>query len=278
MKHSSMKLKMACVDSDKFSASDLCLFIESIEKINQIERLRRERQLQYRAQYLAETLRYLDQQYPASSSSTLSSTDDPEDESILENIEEKEILYNGPHYAVKDLIYDETYRDVKNSTNSTGLMQNVYCHIDRADVENSYEDHYRSWQTRIYDKHCLASTKISQSRSSCISSIGIYEQIPVADSSSTCYEEPLECMRSTKIARPPIDSSDLYERVSFEISKSNGSNSSSSSSDETDDVLLKKPSLKRCLMGLVCKKYRKPIPSNTRNWCKSKSWMKLAVV
>lgn len=247
---------MACVNSDKFSASDLSIFIESIEQITRMERKKKERMQQHRAQYLADTLRYLDQQYPARSSSTLSSTDEPEDESVLENIEEKEIAC---HYAVKDLIYDSTYEEKQVSYDEcTGAaVQNEYCQIGDCDDYNQCADVDYSFASGIYSMplDCLESTKISRSASY----NNVYEQInsslenilETSHGSSTSYVEPLE-VETTAVM-------DSYT--------------------EPMEVLRKK-SFKKTLLGLVCKKYRKRNNSknanSSTNWCKSESWMKLS--
>ncbi|XP_073847826.1 disrupted underground network [Musca autumnalis] len=80
---------MASVNCENFSSSDLRLFIESLEKISNMEKKKHKMRLQKQAQRLIETLRYLEQQYPSSCSSTLSSADHPEYEA--DDIEEKEI-------------------------------------------------------------------------------------------------------------------------------------------------------------------------------------------
>lgn len=154
---------MACINSDNFSASDLLIFIESIEKISNLEKSKRERQQQFQAQQLAKTLRYLDQEYPcSSSSSTLSSTDEPEYEDL--NIEEKQIVC---HYAVKDIINNWDSEDQGYESISLEMNENLNTNDG---YELCYDDLYR------IPLSSMESTKISESFPS-VSSTGIYEDI-----------------------------------------------------------------------------------------------------
>lgn len=157
---------MACIDSDKFSANDLALFIESMEQISRMESLKRQRQQRKRAHQLADTLRYLDQQYSEVASSTLTSSDKPLDESYMESFEEKHIGYN-----------------------STCLMPNQYYAIAYAEHEDSMSCH-----TTIYNMpyDCAAqSTRIDELN---------YETLDTRpqDIEQHQYEEPSQVITKTK--------------------------------------------------------------------------------
>ncbi|KAI8127359.1 hypothetical protein FF38_07483 [Lucilia cuprina] len=167
---------MACIDSDKFSANDLALFIESMEQISRMESLKRQRQQKNRALNLVDTLRYLDQQYTSESSSTLTSSDVPEEESIMESFEEKYIGYN-----------------------STGLEEeNQYYAVDYSH-EQEQQDDALSCHTTLYSMpyDCVASTKLDDC------DYEILDFTPNEEEQLTHhqYEEPSEVIKSTKTKR-----------------------------------------------------------------------------
>lgn len=161
----------AFVNCDKFSASDLAIFIESMEQITRMESLKRQRLQRNRAKYLAATLRYLDQQYPAYSSSTLSSTDRPEEESVLESFEQKHIGYNSTR-----LVQQNQY-------------EVVHQHQGYAKIEEQ-DDSIMSCHTTLYSLpfECVASTKLD-----------LYDDYESLGKMNHEYEEPTRVMESAKV-------------------------------------------------------------------------------
>lgn len=127
---------MASINCENFSSNDLRLFIESLEKISNMEKKKHERQLQKQAQYLVETLRYLDQQYSASSSSTLSSADHPEDEA--DDIEEKEI----PIYYSNAEIIDNYSSTTSEDEGMESMASEEYYQIDENEMQSFVEELY----------------------------------------------------------------------------------------------------------------------------------------
>lgn len=175
---------MASVNCEQFSSNDLRLFIESLEKISALEKLKQERKLQKRARYLVETLRYLDQQYPTSYSKTLSSPADPEYETIT--IEEKEILSLD---MVQDMIYDSLSSSASEDEGIGSMESNEYDEIDTDRHEQSYID-------ALYSNpmNCLESTKISECPSD--------EMTPIASiSSSVSYDEPHKVIKKKSLKK-----------------------------------------------------------------------------
>lgn len=238
---------MVSIDSNKFSASDLCLFIDSIEKISRMECKKRERKQQRRAQRLAKALRNLDQQ-SVNTSSTLSSTDRPHDESLSENVEQKEISYE---YAGAESIFANSSSNEENNVeyNSSAFSRNEYCEID-ATKDNNISNY-----TQPLD--CLESTKMSTSSTpESTNSSEMYENISAIKSQSTESFSSAEYVEPLEYTQEPL-------------------NKDSARSDVTEAT--KKRSLKKCLLGLVRRNYRKHFSFNSNNWSKSNSWMQLTV-
>ncbi|KNC34158.1 hypothetical protein FF38_07484 [Lucilia cuprina] len=164
---------MALVNCEKFSAQDLILFIESMEQITRMESLKRQRIQRNRAKYLADTLRYLDQQYPAYSSATLSSTDRPEEESVLESFEQKHIAYNSTR-----LVQQNQYEVINHQVNA------------KCELEDSLSCH-----TTIYSLpyECVASTKLEEFD---------YETLdlkPKEKMEPHVYDEPTQMVKNDKV-------------------------------------------------------------------------------
>lgn len=170
---------MASIDCGNFSASDLQLFIESIEKITNVERIKHERQLQLRAEYLSNTLRYLEQQYPASNSSSATSSTENlvEGEENVIDIEEKTICY---HYAVNDIIFNGPWQNDDKDSNQYYEAINGN---GNNDISGSYE---------------------SASLPS-ITSSDFYENVSTIDSSTASYEEPLEISAKISLKKRLLD-------------------------------------------------------------------------
>lgn len=257
------------IDSDSFSASDLSLFIDSIEKITDMERKKMQRRQQRQARHLAKTLKYMDDQKKSGNgSTTLSSTTDAKCLSRLEPVDEEEISYD---YAGQSELDNHSSDEEQNvDYDSTSLEQNEYYEI---------EDKSRSATSYTKPVDCLESTKISTSTQSMSSASGVYEDISPIKSvsgntiSATIYREPVDRRQITKA---PSASSVEYEQIpSMKSVKAKVTIPTNTSEDSKGST--KKKSLKKCFLGLVRRNYRKHFSFNSNIWSKSNSWMELTV-
>lgn len=125
---------MACVNSDKFSANDLVLFIESLEQISRMESSRKQKRQKHRERNFG--VNYLEPSYCDGSSSTLKASDNTADESFLEKLKEDPIAYN-----------------------STCVSYNQYSLMDPTNLYNNVQD--KSFNTDLYSMPfgCASSTK-----------------------------------------------------------------------------------------------------------------------
>lgn len=101
--------------------------------------------------------------------------------------------------------------------------------------------------------------------------------------SSDSYEEPQNLMEHTCLPSKnphPLLLSRIYEEISALREKSEGTPATGNYGPPLS-LTKKKSSLKKCLMGLVRRKYRLHLTnanSSHNNWCKSNSWLKITEV